>query len=263
MTVSPVVEERRVSVRRRRIGFWYRLAAIVLKPLMTVFTRRDWRGAEHLPTDGGYVAVVNHISHVDPFTFAHFLFDNGHLPRFLAKESIFRAFFVGRVVRGAEQIPVYRETANALESVSAAIDAVRRGECVAVYPEGTLTRDPDLWPMRGKTGAARIGLATGRPVIPIAQWGAQDLLAPYAHVPHLLPPATSHVWAGPPVDLRRWAGMDLTPQVLGEATDAIMDAITALLAEIRGEQPPAERWDWKAKGQPAVGNPNRRPGAGR
>ena len=57
---------------------------------------------------------------------------------------------------------------------------MRGGECVVVYPEGTITRDPDLWPMVGKSGAARIALATGCPVIPIGQWGAQEVLAPYA-----------------------------------------------------------------------------------
>ena len=53
---------------------------------------------------------------------------------------------------------------------------MRDGECVVVYPEGTLTRDPDLWPMTGKSGAARIALETGCPVIPVGQWGAQELL---------------------------------------------------------------------------------------
>jgi 1-acyl-sn-glycerol-3-phosphate acyltransferase len=244
--------------RRRRIGFWYRLAAVILRPLMIMITRRVWRGAEHLPTDGGYVAAVNHISYVDPFTFAHFLFDNGHLPRFLAKESLFRAFFIGTVMRGASQIPVYRTNGDAMAALRAAVAAVEAGECVAIYPEATLTRDPDMWPMQGKTGAARVALASGRPVIPIAQWGAQEILGPYKFLPHLLPRHTSHVVAGPPVDLSRFAGREPTAEVLREATDAILDAITELLAGIRQEEPPPTRWEPTTGGVPRYGNPNRR-----
>jgi 1-acyl-sn-glycerol-3-phosphate acyltransferase len=250
--------------RRRRIGFWYRLAATILRPVFTVLTRRVWHGAEHLPTDGGYVAAVNHLSYVDPFTFAHFMFDNGHLPRFLAKESLFRTFFIGNVMRGAHQIPVYRTSGDALSALSAAVAAVKAGECVAIYPEATLTRDPDLWPMQGKTGAARVALASGRPVIPIAQWGAQEILPPYRMVPRLFPRHTSHVSAGPPVDLSRFAGRELTPEEFREATDAILDAITELLAGIRHQQPPSTRWHPTTGGVPRYGNPNRRPrGRGR
>ena len=244
---------------RRRIGPWYRLAVIVLRPLMTALTRRNWQGAENLPVGVGFVVVVNHISYVDPFTFGHFMYDNGYLPRFLTKESVFRTPFIGRVVSGAQQIPVYRETADAAASYAAAVDAVRRGECVVIYPEGTLTRDPDLWPMRGKTGAARIALATGCPVIPVAQWGAQRILPPYHHWPRLLPRHDSDVRAGRPVDLARFGGVEVTATILKEATDQVMADLTGLLEQIRGEVAPAQRWDPKAGGQSPIGNPNRRP----
>lgn len=58
------------------------------------------------------------------------------------------------------------------------MEGIGQGELIGIYPEGTLTRDPNLWPMTGKTGAARIALTTGCPVIPVAQWGPQELLAP-------------------------------------------------------------------------------------
>jgi 1-acyl-sn-glycerol-3-phosphate acyltransferase len=245
-------------VRRRRIGPWYRLVVIVLWPVLMVLTRRNWRGAENLPASGGFVAVTNHLSHADPFTFGHFMYENGYLPRFLAKESVFRIPLLGRVVSGAKQIPVYRETADATASYAAAVDAVRRGECVAIYPEGTLTRDPDLWPMRGKTGAARISLATGRPVIPVAQWGAQGILPPYHHWPRLLSRHDSYVWAGPPVDLSRFSGLPLSAEVLAEATEQVMADLTALLAQIRQQSPPAQRWDPRSTGQSTIGKPDRR-----
>lgn len=246
--------------RRGSIGFWYRLAVVLIRPPLMVFTRREWRGAGHLPAEGGFVAVTNHVSHVDPLIFAHFLYDNGRLPRFLGKEALFRLFFVGRVLRGARQIPVYRESADASQAFSAAVAAVHAGECVGIYPEATLTRDPDLWPMVGKTGAARVALETGAPVVPIAQWGPQQLLPPYGKRPHLLPPKTMHVWAGPPVELADVRGRAVDADLLREVTERIMEAITMLLEEIRGEQAPATRYDPKQGGLPATGNP-RRPGS--
>ena len=90
-------------------------------------------------------------------------------------------------MRSAEQIPVYRMTTDASQAFDAAVEAVQEGECVVVYPEGTITRQPDLWPMTGKTGAARIALAAGVPVVPVAQWGAHQILAPYAKRPGCSP----------------------------------------------------------------------------
>jgi 1-acyl-sn-glycerol-3-phosphate acyltransferase len=223
---------------------------------MLVLTRRDWSGAEHLG-GGGIVVVVNHVSHFDPLVFAHFLYDNGRLPRFLAKAGLFRIFFVGSVLRGAKQIPVYRDSVDAATAYSAAVDAVRRGECVAIYPEATLTRDPDLWPMVGKTGAARVALETGAPVIPVAQWGPQYVLAPYTKRPHLFPRRVMHVKAGPPVDLTEYAGRPIDGPLLHEVTEKIMADITELLEQIRGEKAPAVRFDPRRAGLPTTGNPGR------
>lgn len=236
----------------------YRLAVGLVRPLLKVITRRDWHGAEHLPEAGGYVVCPNHVSHSDPFTLAHFLVDNGALPRFLAKDVLFRLPVAGRIVQGAGQIPVYRESEDSLRAFSAAVSAVESGECVVIYPEGTLTRDPGLWPMRGKTGAARVALETGCPVIPVAQWGPQNVLPPYARRPHLLPGTAVSVRAGPPVDLARFADRPVDGRLLLQATNAILDDVTALLAEIRGEQPPEERWDPRLHGQPTTGNPKGR-----
>jgi 1-acyl-sn-glycerol-3-phosphate acyltransferase len=223
---------------------WYRFAATVLRPVMSAVTKRVWTGAENLPASGGFVVVPNHISHADPLVVAHFLYDNGRLPRFLAKASLFDVFFVRRVLRGAKQIPVYRESREAGDAYREAVAAVRRGECVVVYAEGTLTRDPDLWPMAGKTGAARIALETGCPVLPMAVWGPQDLLAPYGKVPHLLGRTTVEVALGPPVDLsdlERSGPPD--PQTLREATERIMAAVTGLVAQLRDEPAPTTRLD--------------------
>jgi 1-acyl-sn-glycerol-3-phosphate acyltransferase len=111
--------------------------------------------------------------------------------------------------------------------------------------------------MAGKTGAARISLASGAPVIPIAQWGPQDILWPYAARPRLFPRKTVVLKAGDPVDLDDLRDQPLTPEVLQEATNRIMDDITALLEEIRGEQAPAVRFDPRVAGVKEIGNPNR------
>ncbi|GAA3376125.1 lysophospholipid acyltransferase family protein [Streptomyces sannanensis] len=230
---------------RRKIGFWYRLAAVIAKPPLVVLFKRDWRGMEHIPVEGGFITAVNHNSYLDPLSYAHYQYNTGRMPRFLAKVALFNDGFVGKVMRGTGQIPVYRETTDAMDAFRAAVAAIERGECVAFYPEGTLTRDPDMWPMSAKTGAARVALTTRCPVIPVAQWGANLAMPPYAKEKkfRFFPRKTLQVLAGPPVDLSLFYDKEPTPEVLKEATETIMAAITGLLEELRGEPAPAEPWD--------------------
>jgi 1-acyl-sn-glycerol-3-phosphate acyltransferase len=236
-------------VSRRRIGFWYRLAACIVKPLLVVFFKRDWRGMEHIPAEGGFITVVNHNSYLDPLSYAHYQYNTGRVPRLLAKASLFKAPGVGAILRGTGQIPVYRESTDATTAFRAAVEAVNSGECVAFYPEGTLTRDPELWPMTGKTGAARVALMTKAPVIPIAQWGAHEAMPPYAKEKklRLFPRKKLRVLAGPPLDLSEFYGKEPTAEVLRAVTERIMDAITHLLAEVRGEPAPGERYDMRKR----------------
>jgi 1-acyl-sn-glycerol-3-phosphate acyltransferase len=243
---------------REQAEFWYRFAAVILRPLLMVLTKRDWRCPERIPREGGVIVCTNHISYFDPLSFAHFVHDRGRTIRFLAKESLFRLPLIGRIIAGAGQIPVYRGSRDAALAFRGAVAAVRRGECVAIYPEGTVTRDPNLWPMVGKSGAARVALATGAPLIPIAQWGPHQVLAPYAKRFRFFPRKTMHAIAGPPVDLSEFANRDITPELLRAATEKIMAAITELLAELRGEHPPAVRFDLRAHTLPETGNPRKR-----
>jgi 1-acyl-sn-glycerol-3-phosphate acyltransferase len=249
----------RRSRSEREVPGAYRLVIRLVRPLLMALTVRDWRGGEHLPAEGGFVATVNHLSYTDPLTFAHFLVDHGRPPFFLAKESVFRVPVVGRILTGAQQIPVYRGSGQAADAFRAAVAAVEGGRCVGILPEGTLTRDPGLWPMTGKTGAARVALITRCPVIPIAQWGPQELLAPYSRVLRLLPRKTMHVWAGPAVDLSDLYDGPHDTAALRVATERIMAAITVLLEQIRGEGAPAVRFDARAAGVAETGNP-RKPG---
>lgn len=235
-------------MRRGKIGFWYRLAIVIVKPVLVVFTKRDWRGREHVPREGGVIIAANHISWADPLTLAHFLYDSGRLPRFLAKSEVFQVPFIGRVVRGAGQIPVLRRTTDAAQALEAAVEAVHRGECVVIYPEGTVTRDPDLWPMASKTGIARLALTTGAPVVPLAQWGAQEVLAYHSKRVHLLPRKTVRMLAGPPVDLSAYAGKPLTAEVLRAATDAIMAPVREQVGILREQTPPEHVYDMRIDG---------------
>ncbi|TXC94702.1 lysophospholipid acyltransferase family protein [Streptomyces sp. ISID311] len=232
---------------RRRIGFWYRLAAVICKPPLLVLFKRDWRGMEHIPADGGFITAVNHNSYLDPLSYAHYQYNTGRVPRFLAKAGLFKSGFVGLMMRGTGQIPVYRETTDAATAFRAAVSAIEKGECVAFYPEGTLTRDPELWPMQGKTGAARVALLTKAPVIPVAQWGAHEAMPPYAKEKklRLLPRKTLLVQAGPPVDLSAFYDQEPTAEVLRAVTEVIMAAITEQLAVLRGAPVPAEPYDWR------------------
>jgi 1-acyl-sn-glycerol-3-phosphate acyltransferase len=221
----------------------YRFARTVLRPMLTAVTKREWAGQEHVPATGGCVLATNHISHFDPLSMAHFVNDSGRAPRFLAKAELFDVPVVGAIISGAGQIKVERATRDAAQAFVHAVDAVNAGDCIVIYPEGTLTRDPQLWPMTGKTGAARIALTTGCPVIPVAQWGPQDVLAPYGKLVRLLPRHTMHIHAGQPVDLDEFRDRPVTSDLLRDATARIMAAITAVLVGIRQETPPAQPYD--------------------
>lgn len=241
----------------QRRGWAFALVVVLVRRPLMWLTKRDWRGAENIPVSGGCLVVANHVSEFDPVPFGHFVYDNGRLPRYLGKAEVFAVPIVGSILRSAGQIPVYRKSADASKAFGAAVAAVNRGECVVVYPEGTISREPDLWPMVGKTGAARIALTTGCPVIPAAQWGPQDLLAPYARKPDLFPRKTMRVQVGAPVDLGDLAGRAITRAALREATERIMAAITRQLEQIRGEVAPTRRFDPRIAGVAEIGNPHR------
>lgn len=245
---------RRLQERR---GLAFGFCVLVAEPWLVLLTKRRWSGGENIPARGGCVVAANHISHLDPFTCAHFVYGHGRVVRFLTKAEVFDLPVLGRIVRSAGQIPVYRLSTDASRSFVAAVHAVESGKCVVVYPEGTITRQPELWPMTGRTGAARIALSAGVPVIPVAQWGAHEILAPYAKRPRLFPRRTITMAAGPPVDLSDLRDKPLTVEVLREATRRIMDDVTGLLEGIRGETAPVERFDPRTQGVAEIGNPYR------
>jgi 1-acyl-sn-glycerol-3-phosphate acyltransferase len=220
-------------------GAWYSFAIEVVWQFLVQTTRFRVRGSHHIPESGGVLVASNHLSFADPTTLTAFCLAAGRVPRYLAKASLWKLPVVGRVMRSGRHIPVYRGAATAAEAYRDLVASVRAGECVAVFPEGTFSKDPAGWPMRGKTGIVRAALETGAPVVPVANWGTHHLLPSTSWLPRGLPRKTVDLVAGPPVDLSDLRDRPLTREVLEEATARIMAAVTALLETIRGEERPA------------------------
>jgi 1-acyl-sn-glycerol-3-phosphate acyltransferase len=241
-------------VARQRLGFWCRSAVTLVKPLLVAATKRDWTGMEHIPASGGAIIAVNHMSEFDPFVVAHYVYDAGRWPQFLAKDSLFRIPVLGGVIKAIRQIPVARGTIDASKALNAAVSAVGRGEVVIIYPEGTTPKKGDLWPERGKTGIARLWLQTGVPVIPVATWGAHQVFDPRERKLHLGLNTPVTVRAGKPIDLSKYGGLPPTSVNLYAITDEIMSVLRRMVGEIRGETPPepARRANGSANAAPSA-----------
>ncbi len=220
---------------------WRGISKIVLRPSIRALMKFDWHGQEHFVPDGqGMILAANHLSYADVLAVSLFCDNAGRYPVFLAKSSLFSIKVLGPIIAKLGQLPVYRGQADAALVLRDAEQGLRDGACVIFYPEATVTRDPDKWPMQSKTGVARLALATGVPVVPVGHWGAQDIL-PYGSLkPHVIPRKTVHMLAGPSVDLSEFAGKPLDTPTLRAATDKIMTDVAGLVGQLRGEVPPAE-----------------------
>jgi 1-acyl-sn-glycerol-3-phosphate acyltransferase len=234
------------GVRYGRLGFWYRLVVVVVKPLLRISTVRDWSRQDRIPQSGGVILAANHLSYVDPLTLGLYVLESGRVPYYLAKSSLFEVPFLKRVFIGANQIPVYRGTADAANALTAAVDAVKEGKSVLIYPEGSATRDPNCWPMKARTGVARLALETGAPVVPIAQWGPQRLWKYKTKLPKPFPRKRIQITTGEPIDLSKYQNRPIDAELLHEVTEVVMAHITDLLVELRGGTPPAVAFDPKA-----------------
>ena len=233
---------------------WRLFTVILFRPLLHTLVRNKWAGQENIPKTGPVIIAPNHMSYADWGTDAVFFYGAGRYPTYLIKASAFKVPFIGKMLYGCGQIPVNRGAVDAALALKQAEGALKEGAAVIIYPEGTATRDPNLWPMVAKTGVARLALATGAPVIPVARWGTQDILPYGSKKPKLWPRQTVRTVAGKPVDLSEWAGKHTSAKALRAATDAIMADVTALLATLRNEEPPAIPFDQSKKPKPALTN---------
>jgi 1-acyl-sn-glycerol-3-phosphate acyltransferase len=216
---------------------------------------------ERVPSTGAFVLAPNHYSNIDPIVIGVGLWKIGRMPRYLAKASLFRVPVLGWLLKRAGQVPVERagRTRDGIDPLAEARRIAAEGLAVVIYPEGSLTRDPDSWPMRGKQGAVRTALEAGVPLIPAASWGAQQILPRYSNRISLFPRKNVDIIFGEPLDLTEFAGKT-DPRTVAQATEKLMNAITALLEQLRGEKAPAVRWDPAAHGQSEVGRFDGKPG---
>lgn len=232
---------------------FFAVLAGVARTLMNVVVGKEWHGLEKLPRDEGFIVVPNHCTEIDPIVVGHLLYNQNIMPYFLAKDGLFKTPVLGAVLRGANQIPVERSGAGAGKSLVAAQSVLDGGGAVVIYPEGTLTRDPELWPMKGRTGAARLALGTGAKVIPVVHWGAQEVFPRYAKGFKIFPRKRVKVVVGDPIDLSEFNGRTGDKATLEAMTEVIMAAITVMLEDLRGAKAPTERWDPAAHQQSSHG----------
>jgi len=232
---------------------WYLIASLV-RPIVGLVSRINVRGSENLPKEGAFILAPCHYSAIDPVIMGLAVWKSGRVPRFMAKESLFRVPVLGPMLRWMGQIPVDRSgQQRALGPMKAAASLAKSGGGVIIYPEGSLTRDPELWPMRGKTGAVRMALDAGIPLIPAAHWGTQQLLPRYSGKLKLFPPTQIQVLIGKPIDLSHFKGKQIDQRALGQATDILMNSIAALQGQLRGEVPPIKRWNPAEHNQTTTG----------
>jgi 1-acyl-sn-glycerol-3-phosphate acyltransferase len=231
------------------------LVASVLIPIVRLLFVVKPKGIEKLPKHGSYILVANHVTNVDALAVAYLVYVKlKRAPHFLAKESLFRVPLIGPILRAAGQIPVYRSGHRNDTPLKAAHAYLEAGHTIAIFPEGTLTRSPELWPMRGKSGAIRLALETGVPVYPVGQWGSEKILPQYGSKfrPGFWKPV--NILIGDEIDLSNYRKRQLNPDELNQATKVVMQTITELVEELRGEKAPLELWDPAKAGQTTSGN---------
>lgn len=237
-------EQRLLAITNEKHEPVFRRLAILCDALFRRISAFRVDHPERLPRTGGVLIVANHISYADPVALGVFLIRHGRWPRYLGKAVLWRIPVIGWLARNCGQIPVERGTKRASDALVAAGAALDAGRCVVIYPEGTVTRDPDMWPMVPKSGAARLALATGVPVVPVAQWGAQQIMPGVGPAwPRLGRGKVLTFSVGEPVpldDLR--VERPSSREAVAAASERIVDALTALLVQVRGETPPPGRW---------------------
>lgn len=214
----------------------YALGEVTLAPGLRVYFRWHLEGMEHVPRTGPALVASNHISYLDGLSVAYAVHRGGRRPRFLTKSSLFKVPVIGAALHGLGQIPVVRGTRDAPQSLQHAEVALRNGEAVVVFPEGTTTTTPDLALGKPKTGTARLALNTGQDIIPCATWGGQWIWTKHLGV-HLRPRQDVWVRFGPPISVAPWKGREDDRAAWHEVSDVLMARIAAMLDELRALKP--------------------------
>jgi 1-acyl-sn-glycerol-3-phosphate acyltransferase len=205
--------------------FYWLLKFILLGPLLRLVYRPRARGLQNIPRTDGFILAANHISFVDS------LFMPLVCPRpvvFLGKADYFESWRTRWFFKAANVIPVQREGGSAGEAaILAGIQALKEGQAVGIYPEGT--RSPDGRLYRGKTGVARMALEAGVPVIPVSIRGTEDVMPLDSKVPRLSGRVV--VEFGKPLVFDRYHDRPKDRFVLRSVTDEIMYEIMMLTGQ--------------------------------
>lgn len=213
------------------------IRAVVILPAWAYFSWR-FEDLHKLPRTGPVLLACNHASYLDPIANGYAVLKAGRNPRFLAKQELFSVPVVGAAARGTKQIPV-RRGSKEREPLDRAEAALRAGEVVVVYPEGTVTKRPDGLPMEGRTGVIRLALATGVPVTPMASWGSAPVWQKSGRG-SLKPRRPVWVKVGDPIDLSGAGDRADDHDALREMTADVMEVLTALAIDLRDRYP--KRW---------------------
>lgn len=237
------------------ITWQMRLLAFILRPWVRLLYKVEVTGMENLPKSGGYVLAANHVTTVDALAVAYMMYFRLHrAPHFLAKEGLFKTPIVGPVLLSVGQIPVFRGQRKNTDPMEAAYKVLRAGHVIGIFPEGTLTRDPELWPMRGRTGAIRLAIETGVPIVPVGQWGTEAVMETYSSKLRPKPWHKVRMVIGKPIDVSAFTGKKYSTEDLVGLTDQVMAEITNLVENLRGEKAPAKRFVPSEHGLPDHGN---------
>ena len=219
---------------RSRWGVAWWLAFVVCKPALIAVRRRDWRGLDGIPRHGGALLAVNHVSEVDPLLVAEAVLATGRTPAFLAKSSLFGSGIVGWWFRAAGHVEVDRDRGRG--GFDAALQALRSGALVVVYPEGSITKNSDGRLMELKSGAVRLALESGFPLIPVAQIGAQEILPAYSRRPRLLKRPVVTIDVGRPLGLDDLRGRGSDPDAVQVGTRRLADILATMIEDLAGDR---------------------------
>lgn len=237
---------------RTKGNAWVKAGELTLIPLTRLIARRRFVGATRIPETGGALVVANHISHVDPIFDTVFIRTSGRLPHVMAKASLWKIPVVGRVLTGTGQIPVERGGGAGQAALAEATAALKNGHVVLIYPEGTVTKDPETWPMRPHPGVAALALSGDFPVIPVAHWGSNEVYTSYRAGRRFkpLPRKDVHVVAGEPIDLSEWRGKPIDNRAIRDVSYLVMERIRDMVGQLRAQTPPSEFFNPKSAGPP-------------